>query len=392
MARQDGTRDVTLETPLHALLANKRRVSALKKLGVLDVRDALTYYPFRVTDPVPVRALVQAQPGLKEKMACAVRVRSVRVSPMNARAGYRVEVLVDDDEFAATLHVRGSLATLVFFSHRKSYVDWLAGRLRVDGHVVIAGDPTMYMDRLQFTHPELLTVGGANLRADVSTVAEGLQRVCRPRPVYHANSRISSEHIHDTILYVLRLLAGEDPATAMHADDETAQPHMRTLYAENPQIREHLDAAIPDILPGNLLAELNLMHRAQAFSQIHDPDSVGAFTQAITTMRYEEAFVCQTALIRARHDAREHNAYVCSDVQLRDEYIDTLPFVLTKGQREVVDEISHDMCQDHPMQRLLQGEVGSGKTVVAVSAMLQAVGSGHQAVRVAPTQVLAQQQ
>ena len=390
MARQDGTRDVTLETPLHALLANKRRVSALKKLGVLDVRDALTYYPFRVTDPVPVRALVQAQPGLKEKMACAVRVRSVRVSPMNARAGYRVEVLVDDDEFAATLQVRGSLATLVFFSHRKSYVDWLAGRLRVDGHVVIAVDPTMYMDRLQFTHPELLTVGGANLRADVSTVAEGLQRVCRPRPVYHANSRISSEHIHDTILYVLRLLAGEDPATAMHADDETAQPHMRTLYAENPQIREHLDAAIPDILPGNLLAELNLMHRAQAFSQIHDPDSVGAFTQAITTMRYEEAFVCQTALIRARHDAREHNAYVCSDVQLRDEYIDTLPFVLTKGQREVVDEISHDMCQDHPMQRLLQGEVGSGKTVVAVSAMLQAVGSGHQAVLVAPTQVLAE--
>lgn len=287
-----------------------------------------------------------------------------------------MEVLVDDDEFAATLHVRGSLATLVFFSHRKSYVDWLAGRLRVDGHVVIAGDPTIYMDRLQFTHPELLTVGGANLRADVSTVAEGLQRVCRPRPVYHANSRISSEHIHDTILYVLRLLAGEDPAAALHADDETAQPHMRTLYAENPQIREHLDAAIPDILPENLIAELNLMHRAQAFSQIHDPDSVGAFTQAITTMRYEEAFVCQSALIRARHDAREHNAYVCSDVQLRDEYIDTLPFALTKGQREVVDEISHDMCQDHPMQRLLQGEVGSGKTVVAVSAMLQAVGSG----------------
>ena len=392
MAQQDGTRDVTLETPLHALLANKRRVSALKKLGVLDVRDALTYYPFRVTDPVPVRALVQAQPGLKEKMACAVRVRSVRVSPMNARAGYRVEVLVDDDEFAATLHVRGALATLVFFSHRKSYVDWLAGRLRVDGHVVSAGDPTMYMDRLQFTHPELLTVGvGANLRADVGTVAEGLQRVCRPRPVYHANSRISSEHIHDTIIYVLRLLAGEDPATAMHADDETAQPHMRTLYAESEQIREHLDVAIPDILPGNLLAELNLMHRAQAFPQIHDPDSVGAFTQAITTMRYEEAFVCQSALIRARHDAREHNAYVCSDVQLRDEYIDTLPFSLTKGQREVVDEISHDMCQDHPMQRLLQGEVGSGKTVVAVSAMLQAVGSGHQAVLVAPTQVLAEQ-
>ncbi|PVV63200.1 ATP-dependent DNA helicase RecG, partial [Bifidobacterium animalis subsp. lactis] len=95
-----------LETPLHAPLATKRRVSALTKLGGLDERDALTYYPFRVTDPGPVRALVQAQPGLKEKMAGAVRGRSVRVSPMNARAGYRVEVRVDDDEFAATLHVR----------------------------------------------------------------------------------------------------------------------------------------------------------------------------------------------------------------------------------------------------------------------------------------------
>lgn len=380
---------ITVETPIAQLLTNKRRVSALKALGVISVADALTYYPFRVADPVPVRALSQARLG--EKMASAVRVRSVRVTPMNARRGYRVEVLVDDDEFATSLQVRGSLASLVFFSHRKSYVDWLATRLRVDGHLVIAGEPSAYNDRLQFTHPEMLTVGD-DPRADVANIQQGLQRVCRPRPVYHANSRISSEHIHESILFVLRLLAGEDATTAAQTEgDEGASVHMTTLFDESEQIRNSLRAAIPDILPEPIRAELNLMHRAQAFSQIHDPDSVPAFKLAITTMRYEEAFVCQTALLQARRSASEQTAYECTDLRLRDQYIDDLPFALTKGQRAVIDQISEDMCKDHPMQRLLQGEVGSGKTVVAVSAMLQAVGSGHQAVLVAPTQVLAEQ-
>ncbi|MCI6772861.1 MAG: DEAD/DEAH box helicase, partial [Bifidobacterium pseudolongum] len=119
--------------------------------------------------------------------------------------------------------------------------------------------------------------------------------------------------------------------------------------------------------------------------------SVADFKRAIGTMRYEEAFVCQCALLMARNRAATSNAYPCADVQLRDGYIERLPFALTNGQREVIDAIGTDMGRAHPMQRLLQGEVGSGKTVVAVAAMLQAVGSGHQAVLVAPTQVLAEQ-
>ena len=82
----------------------------------------------------------------------------------------------------------------------------------------------------------------------------------------------------------------------------------------------------------------------------------------------------------------------CAGVALRDRFIESLPFPLTGGQREVIDDIGVDMAREYPMQRLLQGEVGSGKTVVAVAAMLQAAGSGHQAVLVAPTQVLAEQQ
>ncbi len=404
----DRMTNTTVDTPLAALLTNKRRVSALKALGVLTVADALTYYPFRVTDPVPVRALAEARFG--EKMACAVDVRALRVTPMNARRGYRLEVLVDDAPTVASRAVPPRTAALVFFSHRKSYVDWMASRLRAGLQLVISGDPSTFNDRLQFTHPDILTVAPAEppaaepqlafgepavqpqprLRYDVDSVAQGLARATRPRPVYHANSRISSEHIHETIDQVLRLLAGEDPfAAATPGGVDSAQ--FGEQFARGEAARARLAEQIPDVLPEPVRTAKHLMHRAQAFCAIHKPQSVADFKRAIETMRYEEAFVCQCALLMARGRAATSNAYACADVQLRDGYIAELPFALTNGQREVIDAIGTDMGRAHPMQRLLQGEVGSGKTVVAVAAMLQAVGSGHQAVLVAPTQVLAEQ-
>ena len=404
----DRMTNTTVDTPLAALLTNKRRVSALKALGVLTVADALTYYPFRVTDPVPVRALAEARFG--EKMACAVDVRALRVTPMNARRGYRLEVLVDDAPTAASRAMQPRTAALVFFSHRKSYVDWMASRLRAGLQLVISGDPSTFNDRLQFTHPDILTVAPAEppaaepqlafgepavqpqprLRYDADSVAQGLARATRPRPVYHANSRISSEHIHETIDQVLRLLAGEDPfAAAAPGGVDSAQ--FDEQFALGEAARARLAEQIPDVLPESVRAAKHLMHRAQAFCAIHEPQSVADFKRAIETMRYEEAFVCQCALLMARGRAATSNAYACADVQLRDGYIERLPFALTNGQREVIDAIGTDMGRAHPMQRLLQGEVGSGKTVVAVAAMLQAVGSGHQAVLVAPTQVLAEQ-
>ena len=409
MITPDST-DTTVDTPLAALLTNKRRVSALKALGVVTVADALTYYPFRVTDPVPVRALAEARFG--EKMACAVDVRALRVTPMNARRGYRLEVLVDDAPTASARAVAPRTASLVFFSHRKSYVDWMASRLRAGLQLVISGEPSTFNDRLQFTHPDILTVAPAEppaaepqlafgepavqpqpaprLRYDVDSVAQGLARATRPRPVYHANARISSEHIHETIDQVLRMLAGEDPlAAAAPGTADSAQFGEQFTLGEHARAR--LAERIPDVLPEPVREAKQLMHRAQAFCAIHEPQSVADFKRAIGTMRYEEAFVCQCALLMARNRAATSNAYPCADVQLRDGYIERLPFALTNGQREVIDAIGIDMGRAHPMQRLLQGEVGSGKTVVAVAAMLQAVGSGHQAVLVAPTQVLAEQ-
>ena len=397
---------VTVGTPIASVMTNKRRVGALKSLGVLTVGDALTYYPFRVTDPVPLRSIREARIG--EPMAFTAEVRAVRVASSGARGNGRLEVVVDDSAFAASRRQPGAIARLVFFSHKKQYLDWMSGRLRQGTCVVVAGTPGVFNDQLQFTHPEVLTAGmhptsrykfvreenqpldvhNASLgaptspRPDVESPEEGLARVCRPRPVYHASSRISSDHIHDSILDMLRLLAESgDSAASEEKEEEDSRARLLSGLAR----------AIPDILPERIRADKDLMHRAEAFLNIHDPVSTKEFHRAIATLRYEEAFVCQTALLQARAHAGHASAEPCPDTALRDAMIDSLPFDLTGGQREVIDSIAADMSRDHPMQRLLQGEVGSGKTVVALAAMLQAVGSGRQTVLVAPTQVLAEQ-
>lgn len=476
---------ITMDTTLASLVTNKRRVSALKSLGIVTVGDALTYYPFRVTEPVPLRAIREAAPG--QQMAFAAVIRDMRVVPMNARRGYRLEATVDDADFARSCRVPGSTARLTFFSYRKSYVDWVSMRLRAGTSVVVSGMPSEYMGQLQFTHPEILTVApgaagtgaglegyargaasgngafagsadpyasaqsayppaaaapsGAALKYDADTVQEALTRVCRPRPVYHASSRISSEHIHETILGLLWMMGARTSSTpdgqlAGAGSADIVAPTTDTIAVQNGEEKsgttaesgaEALSRSIPDVLPESVRKAKNLMHRAEAFLAIHDPASTARFKEAIETLRYEEAFVSQTSLLKARQHAHKSSAHPCPlnealetarasvgeaaaepsaqpgasergaatnlpDLpNLRDRFIASLPFTLTAGQSQVVDDIAADLERDWPMQRLLQGEVGSGKTVVALAAMLQVVGAGYQAVLVAPTQVLAEQ-
>lgn len=404
----------TLETPISSIESNRRRVGALKSLGVVSVGDALTYYPFRVTDPVPARSLHEAKIG--EKMAFAAHVLETRVFPM-ARRGFRLIATVTDDDFAARRNTPKSLASLVFFSYRKSYVDWVQRKLHAGALLVVAGEPSVYDNRLQFTHPDLLTIKPVqsqlengewndgfgdpanpplgNLKYDAQTIDEALKRVCRPRPVYHATSRISSEHIHESVLKYMDALRGAEYLTTQNAGNFLDNPTQEGDF-DIPQIDREIQIkalgnAIPDIIPEDFREEYGLMHRAEAFMAIHDPVDRKNFDNALQTLRYEEALICQTALVKSRDASRKSKATACPETRLKDDFIASLPFALTNGQQQVIADISADMAHDYPMQRLLQGEVGSGKTVVAVAAMMQAVGSGGQAVLVAPTQVLAEQ-
>ena len=391
---------VGLHSTVASLVANRRRVSALKALGVVTVGDALTYYPFRITDPMQVTTIAGIRLG--EPCAFAARVDQVRLVPLSGHRGFRLDVMVDDAAFVSGRGGTPLSVRLVFFSHKKPYMDWMVRRLQVGADLVVAGEPGVYMDQLQFTHPETLVVANADQevsadasRPDAASLDEALERVRRPRPVYHASSRISSDHIHDVILGFLRLLAQADDASGtIPAAGAVEEEHNSAEVRINP---EALGRAIPDVLPEQVRVDQGLMHRARALLGMHAPDSPDDFAAARKTLRYEEAFVSQTALLQIRRQTQQQPTYPCADSgadrpdTLPARFIDSLPFQLTDGQRQVINDIGVDMAKDQPMQRLLQGEVGSGKTVVALAAMLQAVQAGHQAVLVAPTQVLAEQ-
>lgn len=379
---------ITLNTAISSIVSNKRRASALKSLGVITVKDALTYYPFRVTNPLKRAHLSQILPG--QEVAFSATIQSINIVQMAARRGYRLEVNVAQD---------AAQAQIVYFSKNRQYVQWVSGRIAVGQTVVVGGTSGEFNGRLQFTHPQILTVRAKSAESDdsahnddarvqssddfsVQSVEDGIEKLCAPQPIYHANSRISSEHIHETILGLLRLF--------------------KTCDSGNPNIPDTnvLSDVLPDVLPQFVKNSKNLMHRAAAFESIHNPQNKNDFENAIHTMRYEEAFISQIAVLQSRKKAGENKAYTCENSELRKHFEESLPFELTEGQKNVISEITADMQGESqateesplkPMRRLLQGEVGSGKTIVAMSAMLQAVGSGHQAVLIAPTQVLASQ-
>lgn len=361
------TNSAKMHTSLCAIISNKRRVSALKSLGIVTVEDALTYYPFRVTSPLRIANLKDVKIG--EEVAFYAQVQSINVVPMNARRGFRIEINVLQD-----MQV---VAQLIYFSKNRQYAQWLSAKMHVGEMVVVGGMSSAFNGKLQFTHPQILTVSAAEesdslhqSRDTVRSVEDGLVRMSAPMPVYHANSRISSEHIHETILSMLSALS-EDSASSAACATESLQ--------------------IPNITPESVLKKRNLMTRASAIYSIHNPQSVDEFYKAVDSLRYEEAFISQVAVLRSREDSKDNQAKSCNNSLIRNEFVESLPFELTAGQKDVIDEIVRDMREHHPMRRLLQGEVGSGKTVVALAAMLEAVGSGYQAVLVAPTQVLASQ-
>ena len=389
---------ITLNTAISSIVSNKRRVSALKSLGVITVKDALTYYPFRVTNPLKRAHLSQILPG--QEVAFSATIQSINIVQMAARRGYRLEVNVAQD---------AAQAQIVYFSKNRQYVQWVSGRIAVGQTVVVGGTSGEFNGRLQFTHPQILTVRAKSAESDdsayntdarvqssddfsVQSVEDGIEKLCAPQPIYHANSRISSEHIHETILGLLRLFK-----TCDSGDFNVDATGVADTNVPDTDI---LSDVLPDVLPQFVTNSRNLMHRAAAFESIHNPQNKNDFENAIHTMRYEEAFISQIAVLQSRKKSGENKAYTCENSELRKHFEESLPFELTEGQKNVISEITADMQGESqatsesllkPMRRLLQGEVGSGKTIVAMSAMLQAVGSGHQAVLIAPTQVLASQ-
>ncbi|HSZ42483.1 MAG TPA: ATP-dependent DNA helicase RecG [Trebonia sp.] len=331
----------TLHDPLVGLLGAKTGKKFADALGLRTAGDLLRHYPRRYHTRGELTSLSELREG--EHVTVLARVDRVARHPMRPQRD-RLEVTVTDGTARLALAFFGT----VTYHQRKL----LPGELGL-----FAGKVSTFRGQRQLVHPEydLVPQAATTERAAADLAAEYATEMI---PIYPASAKVSSWTISKAVGVVLDTLElGDDP------------------------------------LPDELRDKYGLWPLETALRGIHRPGERADVEKAQERLRWDEAFVMQTALAQRRQAAAAMPAVPRPRIDdgLAAEFDKRLPFSLTEGQREVGDTIARDLACAYPMNRLLQGEVGSGKTVVAVRAMLQVVDSGGQAVLLAPTEVLAQQ-
>ncbi len=310
-------------------VGDKRR-EALAKLGVTSVLDLVTFYPRRFVDRTNEARVQDLVEGVEALVLVTVRsVRSVRTR--NKRT--MVTAQVGDNT--------GRL-TVTFFNQ-----PWRARQLRPDTTVVLFGKPERFRGSLQMTNPIVDLIG---------------DRTARIVPIYPQSEKadIRTWEIAGLVEQALAKWDGY---------------------------------GIPDPVPPDVQRRFGLAGRRDAFFGIHLPESMAHKEHARRRLAFDELLRVQLVLV-LRKRALERDALGIRHAvggELVTRFHEHLPFALTAAQRKAIAEIESDLAGPHPMHRLLQGDVGSGKTLVAVSALLAAVQGGHQGALMAPTEVLAEQ-
>ncbi|MFC7405480.1 ATP-dependent DNA helicase RecG [Georgenia alba] len=320
-----------------------RTAKALGKLGIRTVADLLRHYPRRYASRGRLSTLRELRLG--EHVTVIAQVASADIRPMRAKRGAILTATITDGT---------DRLTLTFFGKHRGSLEYHQRRLRTGATGMFTGTVGAYRGSRQLTHPNYETFD------DLDDEHEALGRAEWPIPIYPASQAISSWTIQRAIAVVL----------------------------------EHLDAAdLPEALPADYRRAHGLPDALTALRWIHEPHGDEDWKRAQKRFRHEEAFVLQTVLAQRRAAALASPAVARPPRSdgIRDAFDARLPFELTAGQQEVGRVVEEELAGTVPMMRLLQGEVGSGKTVVALRAMLQVIDAGGQAALLAPTEVLAQQ-
>ncbi|MGA5706014.1 ATP-dependent DNA helicase RecG [Streptomyces cellulosae] len=331
-----------LDEPLKKVLGPATAKVMAEHLGLHTVGDLLHHYPRRYEERGRLTHL--ADLPMDEHVTVVAQVADARLHTFaSSRAprgkGQRLEVTITDGS--------GRL-TLVFFGAgvHKPHKELLPGT-----RAMFAGKVSVFNRRLQLAHPAYELLRG-DAEETVDTWAGALI------PIYPATAKLESWKI------------GKALQTVLPSAQEAADP-----------------------LPESLREGRGLVTLPEALLKIHRPHTKADIEEARARLKWDEAFVLQVALARRRHADAQLPAVPRRPKPggILAAFDDRLPFTLTEGQRKVSEEIFADLATDHPMHRLLQGEVGSGKTMVALRAMLAVVDAGGQAAMLAPTEVLAQQ-
>ena len=332
----------TLDTRLADAVGSAVAKKLERAFEMQTVGDMLAHYPRRYADPAeltPIRDL-----PIGETVTIVAEVLSSSARSMRNRSGAMTDVIIGDGQ---------GRVSLTFFAKGIKQAEWRRDQLRPGRRGVFSGKVGSFNDVTQFSHPQYeLFDDDEDRRTQVE------ERAHRPIPIYPATSAVESGQFRELVEILL------------------------------PQLGE-----VPDPLPESVRTAEGLLDARTALIQVHRPETKTDVDPAVRTLRMHEALVLQTALLQQRAEVRALTATprTAKPGGLLERFDATLPYTLTPDQQSVGAQVQADLTGAWPMNRLVQGEVGSGKTLVALRAMLQVAESGGQSALIAPTEVLAAQ-
>lgn len=314
-----------------------KRLNALSKAGIESVKDLLNFFPRRYLDRTTVHPIGHLK-GQGEEVTVIGRIKKIQ------EVGYgrkeRLEVILQDE----TGSVKG-----VWFKG----VHYIKKAFKEDEIVAFYGKAKRYGRSISIAHPDVDKVGDPS----------DIQDLTRIVPVYPSNkdfakTYLSSKLIHQWMEVILR---HEDP---------------------------------PEFIPADILEKHSLPRRREAYRMIHFPETDKEYQKARERFKFEELFLFELSIAKVKHrivERAQGHLFSRMDNYTSRFFNEHLPFELTGDQRKALGDIKKDVRSGHQMNRLLQGDVGSGKTVVAIGAILMALDNGFQAAFMAPTEILAEQ-
>lgn len=316
-----------------------RKKMLSQELGIQTIGDLLMYYPYRHVDRSRLYSIGEMT-GDMPYVQVKGRILSFESFKVNARKERVVAHFTDGT---------GKVMDLIWFTYGKSAIN----KYKVNTEYVVFGKPTVFNGRIQVAHPDI-------------EPAESLElSTMKMLPYYHTSEKMKKVGMNSRTI-------------------EKLAKSMLTLIKE----------PLPETLPTDIIERMHLMGRDDALRCIHFPSDARQLERARVRLKFEELFYVQLNILRYASDhRRKYRGYVFSRVGelFNNFYFQHLPFSLTEAQKRVIREIRHDMGSGRQMNRLLQGDVGSGKTLVALMSMLIALDNNYQACIMAPTEILAEQ-
>lgn len=329
---------IDLETKLVNVIGDRTAKAITSELGHQTVGDLLHHYPRRYVKRGELTNIAELREG--EEATVLAKVHSVKKRRAQSRNSVIVEVIIEDNQ--------GVKMSLTFFNQA-----WREREMRIGRQGLFAGKIGTFKGVRQLAHPELEWLPGDS---DVEDAIEAFAD--RYIAIYPATAKFASWKIAKAIEIILD------------------------------SIEE-----IPDFLPSDIKERFGLMELTDALQEVHRPKELSSAEKARHRLTFDEAFLLQLTMLKRKEELSKVQAIARKPNPngVLQKFDQQLPFELTPGQRAVSEEIFKDIQSEHPMHRLLQGEVGSGKTIVALRAGLSVIDSGAQVALLAPTEVLASQ-